>query len=109
MNRTLPLAALLAAIVTTPALAEPHVWRIGDGFSIRATGLDLGTTDGRAHLLLRVDAAAAKLCKGAPNKADRLACQAETRAQAVAATPDGLKSAIELAVAERNRTRLAAR
>ena len=109
MKRTTAIAALLGLAITAPALAEPHVWQTGDGFSIRATGLDLRTTDGRAGLLKRVDAAAARLCASVPLRSERRACQAETRAQATAAAPLALRTAVALAVREEGGTRLAAR
>ncbi len=109
MRRTILITALLGLFSTTPALAEPHVWQTGDGFSIRATGLDLRTTDGRAALLSRVDAAVVKLCRDTPLRSDRQACKAETRAKAIAAAPGRARGALELAMREQEEIRLAAR
>jgi UrcA family protein len=109
MIRTVPLPALLALLATTPALAEPYVWQTGDGFTIRATGLDLGTTDGREALLKRVEHAAARLCRPEPLRAERKACQERTRAEVIAGAPASLAAPIRTALAARERTRLASR
>ena len=110
MTRTTAFAALLTTILlTTPALAEPHVWQVGEGFTIRSTGLDLGTTDGRDKLLERVDWAARQMCRKARPRVQRDRCAEATRADAIAAAPGPLRKAAELALAERSDTRLAAR
>lgn len=109
MTRTAAFAALLGLITTTPALAEPHVWQVGEGFTIRATGLDLRTTDGREALLQRVDWAAARMCRNARPRVQRDRCAEATRADAIAAAPGAIREAAQLAMATRRETRLAAR
>jgi UrcA family protein len=102
-------AALLGLLITTPALAEPHVWQTGEGFTVRATGLDLSTTDGREKLLKRVDVAVERLCRTAGVRVERQDCADRTRTAVIAAAPAGLKKPIRLALAARGTTRLAAR
>ena len=109
MHRAILITAILGLANTTPAMAEPHVWQTGEGFSVRATGLDLRTTDGRSALLRRVDAAAVKLCRETPLRSDRLACRAEARSRAIAVAPGPVKGAIDLALRERQEMRLAGR
>jgi UrcA family protein len=109
MLRPTTMPVLLALLITTPALAEPHVWQTGDGFTIRATGLDLRTTDGRDALLRRIDYAATRLCRPVPIRAERKACAELVRAQVIADAPAPLKGSIRMAIARRAETRLAAR
>lgn len=109
MTRTVAFAALLSLTITTPALAEPHVWQTGDGFTVRATGLDLSTTDGRAALLRRVDAAAVRLCRPVSLRGKRRSCAEDARAQVMASAPARLGQSIRTALAERNAVRLATR
>ena len=109
MLRPIAIPALLALGLTTPALAEPHVWQTGDGFTIRATGLDLRTTDGRETLLARVDFAAARLCRGVATRVQRNACAEDARTQMLADAPRALAGSIRTALAERDAVRLAGR
>jgi UrcA family protein len=109
MLRPKTLPVLLALLITTPALAEPHVWQTGDGFTIRATGLDLRTTDGREALLRRVDHASARMCRTATPRIERERCAGARRAEAIARAPIALRTSLALALAAREQTRLAAR
>lgn len=102
-------AALLGLLITTPALAEPHVWQTGEGFSIRATGLDLRTTDGREKLLKRVDVAVERLCRPIAIRADRRDCAEQTRAAVISGAPAAMREPIRLAIAARETTKLASR
>ncbi len=57
-------AMCAAAAVAAPAAAREQVWQTGDGYSVRAEGLDLFSAAGREKLLARVDWASARLCRG---------------------------------------------
>jgi UrcA family protein len=110
MIRSTALAALLLTLtITTPAAAEEHVWQVGQDFTVRATGLDLGTTDGRERLLRRVEAATARVCGKLQLRIDRLQCVELTQADVLASAPAALRGPLQTALAARQETRLAAR
>jgi UrcA family protein len=109
MIRTVPIALLMALTINMPAAAEEHVWQTGDGFSVRATDLDLRTTEGRERLLRRIDHAASRLCRGVAPRIDREGCTNEARAQALAAAPAHLRASLEPALLTREERRLAVR
>lgn len=109
MIRAHALATLLLSTITTSAWAEPHVWQNGAGFTVRATGLDLGTTDGRAGLLRRVDVAAAQTCRFARPRVARDRCAEAVRADALATAPASLREPVRVALRERAAVRFAGR
>ena len=109
MIRTKAFPALLGLLMTTPAVAEPYVWQVGDGFTVRATGLDLRTTDGREALLRRIEIAVERSCRAAGVRVERRACAEQSRAAVIAGAPAVLRERIRLAVAARETTTLAAR
>lgn len=95
----------LIATFAVPALAEGHVWQIGnDSFHIHYTDLDMNTTTGRASLLQRVERAAKRLCR---DRSFRSLCIAETIRGASRDATSG--APIRLALTERNGVVLAAR
>lgn len=99
----------LAAMTTTPALAAEQVWATGDGFTIRATGLDLSSRNGRAALLRRIEEAGQRVCAAVTPRIDRRACQDEATQTAVAAAAPTLRAAVAAAQHEQNDLRLAGR
>ena len=110
MIRTLFTPALaLAACVTTPALAEEHVWQTGDGFTIRDPGLDLRNAGDRARLLARIDFASARMCRdrGVQRRARRLRQSNDPASAGRSAC--GMRVAVAAAQRERQSARLAAR
>ncbi len=117
MSRTLdtsilPLALAglaLLGFVTTPAIAEKHVWPTGTGFRVRATDLDLQRPDHRARLLRRVEHASARLCLDRDTRDLRLACTASVLAETIAAAPVHLRPALARAIAERDGMAVASR
>ncbi len=102
-------ALALSAIGTTPALAEEHVWRVGDGFTVRTADLDLAGIAGRAALLRRLEHAGREMCREVTPRVDRRACESETLDSALASAPGALRTAIAAARIERDAPRLAGR
>ncbi len=110
MTRIFILAALSAAtFVTTPALAEEHVWQTGSDFTVRTTGLDLDRATGRARLLHRVEYAGARLSRHLRPSRVREDCAAETVQQALARAPATLRPVLAQALREREGIAVASR
>jgi UrcA family protein len=106
MNRFLLIAALVAAPVATPAAAEDGAWRVGnDQVHLYWSGIDTGTTAGRAALLARVERAAAKVCDRLSGN-HRRRCVSATIRQTVDTSQN---QTLALAMVERNGVALAAR
>jgi UrcA family protein len=80
---------------------------VGDGLVISTAGLDLTAQRDREALLVRLETSAARLCRDVHPRVERLACEADAVARAVASAPK-LAEAIEKAKAERRPSRLAA-
>ncbi len=78
MKITVALAAL--AMVAAPAVAQgpqSGSWQVGnDSFHIYYTDLDMNSVGGRAQLLVRVQKAAARLCRDDVQAGER--CLADT-------------------------------
>ncbi len=110
MTRILTLAALsAAALVTTPAFAEEHVWQTGAGFTVRTDGLDLARMDHRARLLRRVEDASARICRDQGARSLRQACAETVVGQALAAAPISLRPVLARAIQERDGMAVASR
>ncbi len=92
----------LVGFVTTPARAEEHVWQTGDGFTVRATGLDLARADHRGRLLRRVEHASARLCLDYRSRGLRRACAGIVLEHAVANAPSALQLVLRQALHERS-------
>ena len=110
MNRTIMASAfLLACLPTIPAHAQEQVWRVGDGYTIVTTDLDLASGSDRATLLRRVEFATTQLCRDVTPRQRRRECTGQAMAGALAAAAPGLRSAIATAQFERQSRRLAGR
>jgi UrcA family protein len=110
MTRIFITAALSAAtFVTTPALAEEHVWQTGSDFTVRAGDLDLRQAGDRARMLHRVEYASARLCRHLNSRRQRTSCTAETFEQAMSTAPATLRPLLVLALRERDGVAIAAR
>lgn len=89
-------AAILAA--ATPAAAG-HSWQVGAGaFNVHLSDLDLRGPTGRAQALVRIEGAAARLCRKAGTYAARKACREEVIAKAAQRPGTGF---VTVALAER--------
>lgn len=102
-------ALALAAVATTPAVAEEHVWLTGDGFTVRTTGLDLTTPAGRVGLLRRIETASQRLCAGVTPRVSRTECAERAADRAVAAAGPVVATAFATAQIERQSPRYAVR
>lgn len=110
MTRLIPIPALaLAAMAITPASAEEHVWATGDGYTIRAAGLDLATVAGRAALLRRIETAGQRLCTGVAPRVDRSGCISRATDRAVAGAASAIRAAYAAALLDRGPPRYAER
>src|SRR5687767_12461508 len=92
----IPAFALLA-IGSTAAQAEEHVWRTGDGFTIRLGDLDLDSAAGRTSLLRRLDHVATEICRDAGARIRRSTCVRAVQDQALASAPARLRNIVAAA------------
>lgn len=102
-------AACTIAAVAAPAAAKKQVWQTGDGYSVRAKGLDLATVAGREKLLARIDWASARLCRDVRPARGSDACAAELRKEALRGAPAGVRTALADALEARGQKSWAGR
>ncbi len=102
-------AMCAAAALAAPAAAREQVWQTGDGYSVRAEGLDLFSAAGREKLLARVDWASARLCRDVRPARDRKTCADEVRKSALHAAPAEIRRALADALQARGPKRWAKR
>ena len=110
MTRTIIIAALSAAtFVTTPALAEEHVWQTGPEFTVRFADLDLTRLADRARLLHRVEYASGQLCRHIRSRRQRASCADDVFRNAVTMAAPMLRTVLARAVSERDGVQMASR
>ena len=110
MTRTFFTAALFAAtIVTTPALAEEHVWQTGAEYTVRFADLDLSLVGDRARLLRRVEFASDRICRNHRSRRQRAACVDDVLRNAMAQAGPALRPVLARALSEREGMAMAAR
>lgn len=102
-------AAGAAAAVAAPAGAKEQVWQTGEGYSVRAKGLDLSTAAGREKLLARIDWASARLCRDVRLARERKDCTVKLRKAALHGAPAPVRTALANALQARGPKRWARR
>jgi UrcA family protein len=78
MRLSLTICVAAAVLASAPPAAAGHTWLIGpNAFNVRLNDLDLRLPAGRAQALVRIEAAAARLCRKAGTYAARRSCREE--------------------------------
>ncbi len=99
MRQFLMIACTTFGLAAAAPAAAGHTWQVGAGaLNVHLSDIDLRASAGRAQALIRIEAAAARLCGKGGTYAARMACR-----EAVVAKTAKLpgKSFIAVAMAER--------